>query len=280
MIRRREADATDTVPARRRPELILLRLLPTRTPLHELWAGTKLLMVAALAVMVSVRPTWPTLAVAAAIVATGIVVTRVPSGAVPRLPRWIWFLFLIGVLLDLRSGTAPLVHVAGIELSLGGLEQWLLLTGLAVILISAALLVAWTTPLGDVSPALARLTAPLRWLRLPIDEWILAVGLAIRCLPLLVDETRTLVAVRRLRRRPGTPHPRPSRRAARSVAREAHDLLATAVVVSLRRARDLADAIEARGGVGVPSSPVTGPRRRDGMLLVAMVIVVAATLAL
>jgi energy-coupling factor transporter transmembrane protein EcfT len=75
-------------------------------------------------------------------------------------------------------------------------------------------------------------------------------------------------------------HPRRSRRAARSVAREAHDLLATAVVVALRRARDLADAIEARGGVGAPSGPVTGPRRRDWVLLVAIVIVVAATLAL
>jgi energy-coupling factor transporter transmembrane protein EcfT len=280
MSRRRETDPTDHVETRRRPELILLRLLPDRSPLHELWAGTKLLIVAALAVMVSVRPTWPTLAVAAAVVATGIVVARVPSGAVPRLPRWIWFLFLIGVLLDVRSGKAPVVHAAGIDFSLGGLEQWLLLTGLAVVLISAALLVAWTTPLGDVSPALARLTAPLRRLRLPVDEWILAVGLAIRCLPLLVDETRTLIAVRRLRRRPGAAHPRPSRRAARSVAREAHDLLATAVVVALRRARDLADAIEARGGVGAPSSPVTGPRRRDWVLLVAIVIVVAATLAL
>jgi energy-coupling factor transporter transmembrane protein EcfT len=280
MSRRRETDTPDPREARRRPELILLRLLPNRSPLHDLWAGTKLVIVAALAVMVSVRPTWPTLAVAAAVVAIGILVARVPSGAVPRLPRWIWFMFLIGVVLDLRSGRPPVVHAAGIDLSLGGLEQWLLLTGLAVVLISAALLVAWTTPLGEVSPALARLTAPLRRLRLPIDEWILAVGLAIRCLPLLVDETRTLVAVRRLRRRPEGTRPRPSRHAVRSVAREAHDLLATAVVVSLRRARDLADAIEARGGVGAPSSPVTGPRRRDGVLLAAMVVVVAATLAL
>ena len=280
MSRRRETDATDTVEARRRPELILLRLLPNRSPLHDLWAGTKLLIVAALAVMVSVRPTWPTLAVAAAVVATGILVARVPSGAVPRLPRWIWFMFLIGVLLDLRSGTPPVVHPAGIALSLGGLEQWLLFIALTVVLIAAALLVGWTTPLGEVSPALARLTAPLRRLRLPIDEGILAVGLAIRCLPLLVDETRTLVAVRRLRRRPEATRSRPSRRVVRSVAREAHDLLATAVVVSLRRARDLADAIEARGGVGAPSPPVTGPRRRDAMLLVAMVIVVAVTLGL
>lgn len=280
MARRRTADVTEPAEPRRRPELIVLRLLPDRSPLHDLWAGTKLLFVAAIAIMVSVRPTWPTLAVAAAIVTTGIVVARVPAGAVPRLPRWIWLVFLLGVLLDARSGTPPVVHPAGIAVSLGGLEQWLLFTTLAVVLIAAALLVGWTTPLGEVSPALARLTAPLRRLRLPVDEWILAVGLAIRCLPLLVDETRTLVAVLRLRRRPGAPRPRPSRRVVGSVVREANDLLATAVVVSLRRARDLADAIDARGGVNAPGSPVTGPRRRDALVLAVLVVVVAVTLTL
>jgi energy-coupling factor transporter transmembrane protein EcfT len=279
MSRRSDSGGTDTVETRRRPELIVLRLLPDRSPLHDLWAGTKLLIVAALAVMVSLRPTWPALAVAAAVVATGILVARVPAGAVPRLPRWIWFMVLIGVVLDARSGTPPVIHPAGIDVSLGGLDQWLLFTSLAVVLLTAALLVGWTTPLGEVSPALARLTGPLRRLRLPVDEWILAAGLAIRCLPLLVDETRTLVAVRRLRRRPGARRPRPSRRVVGSVVREAHDLLATAVVVSLRRARDLADAIEARGGVGAPSSPVSGPRRRDGVVLAAMVIVVTVTLS-
>ncbi len=279
-VSRRATPATDTTGRRRRPELILLRLLPRHSPLHDLWAGTKLLVVAALAVMVSVRPSWPTLAVAAAVVGTGILVARVPAGAVPRLPRWIWVLFVLWGLLNLRSGTPPVVHPAGVAVSLGGLEQWLLLSALAAVLIAAAFLVGWTTPLGEVSPALARLGAPFRWVRLPVDEWILAVGLAIRCLPLLVDETRTLVAVRRLRRRPGTPRPRPSRHLVRSVAWEAHDLLATAVVVSLRRARDLADAIEARGGVTAPGSAVTGPRRRDAVLLVAIAVVVVLTLTL
>jgi energy-coupling factor transporter transmembrane protein EcfT len=127
---------------------------------------------------------------------------------------------------------------------------------------------------------LARLAAPARWLRLPVDEWIVAVGLAIRCLPLLIDETRTLVAVRRVRRRHVAVRPSSVRTTLRVVGYEAHDLLATLVVVALRRARDLADAIEARGGIRASTGPASGPRLADVVVLATLAVVVTATLVL
>ncbi len=264
--------------ARRKPEVVLLRLLPRTSPLHRLWAGTKLLAVTLLAVLVSVQPNGITLLAAGIVIGTGLVVARVPLGAFPRLPRWFWILFAGGGLLTLRSGTAPVERVAGIDLSLGGIEQWALFAALGIVLIVAALLVAWTTPLGEVAPALARLAAPLRWLRLPVDEWVIAVGLAIRCLPLLLDEIRTLVAVRRLRRRPHRPARVPLRRALAQGIREGHDLLATAIVVALRRAQDLAEAIEARGGVGWTPSGKAGPGPIDLVVLAVIAVIAAAAL--
>jgi energy-coupling factor transporter transmembrane protein EcfT len=280
MIRERARDGSAPPPTRRRhkPELVLLRLLPGRSPLHRLWAGTKLIVVAVLAVVVSVQPTWTSLLTVTLVVGAGLVAARVPLGAFPRLPAWFWALFAAGSLLTLRSGTAPVVHLGGVELSLGGIEQWALLAALGIVLIIAALLVGWTTPLGEVAPALARLGSPLRRLRLPVDEWVVAVGLAIRCLPLLVDEIRTLVAVRRLRRRE-TPAPRvPLRRAFANGAREGGDLLTTAIVVALRRARDLAEAIEARGGLGSAPGSTVRPGRADLLVLVGLAAVAAATL--
>jgi energy-coupling factor transporter transmembrane protein EcfT len=214
------------------------------------------------------------------VVALGTLVARVPPGAVPRLPRWIWVALAFSALLAARSGTAPLTHVAGVQVSLGGLGDWALLTLLAVVLLGGALLVGWTTPLGEVAPALGRLAAPARWLRLPVDEWIVAVGLAIRCLPLLIDETRTLVAVRRVRRRRVAVRPSSVRTTLRVVGYEAHDLLATLVVVALRRARDLADAMEARGGIRASTGPASGPRLADVVVLATLAVVVTATLVL
>jgi energy-coupling factor transport system permease protein len=138
--------------------------------------------------------------------------------------------------------------VAGIGLSLGGLDQWAQFTALAAVLVFSGALIGWTTPLGEVAPALAQLGRPLRWLRLPVDEWIIAIGLAIRCLPLLIDEMRVLAAARRLRAHEDDPQERP-RATVRNMLVETHDLMATAIVASIRRARDLADAIVARGGI-------------------------------
>ncbi len=274
----RAAPTTETRP-RRSHEFVVLRLLPHDSPVHRLWAGTKLLIVLGIGIMLSFRPTWPALGVAAAIVAVGVVAAHVPAGAVPRLPRWIWVLALADALLTLRSGAHPVVHIGSVDLSLGGLSDWALLVGLALVILAAALLVGWTTPLGDVAPALARLTAPLRALRLPVDEWVLAVGLAIRSLPLLIDEIHTLFAVSRLRR-PATRERVRWRQRVGIVVRDIEGLLSTAVVVALRRARDLADAIEARGGLAAPTTTSAPPGAIDAVLLVTVTAVIAAVLIL
>jgi len=236
--------------SRRDTELTFLRLVPGNTPVHRLWAGTKLLIAAELALIVSISPTWPMVGVTAGIVALELLVARIPLGAFPRLPNWFFGLMGLSAVLSLWSSVPPVVHVAGIGLSMGALNEWALFMALAVVLVVSGALVGWTTPLGEVAPALDRLLRPLRWLRMPVDEWVIAIGLAIRCLPLLIDEIRVLGAARRLRAHddePGRDHPRALMR---DVLIETHDLMSTAIVASIRRARDLADAIVARGGLG------------------------------
>lgn len=92
-----------------------------------------------------------------------------------------------------------------------------------------------------MAPALRRLLAPLRLARFPVDELATAVALTVRCLSLLVDELRTLQAARHVRRAAPARGVRP-----RLV--ELQDLLVAALVVAMRRARELGQAIDARGG--------------------------------
>jgi len=239
---------------RRETELTFLRLVPGTSPVHRLWAGTKLLIAAELALMLSIAPTWPMVAVTAAVVLLELLIARIPLGAFPRLPNWIFIFVGVSALLSMWSSEKPLVDVGGITLSLGALNQWALFTTLAIVLVVSGAIVGWTTPLGDVAPALEKLLRPLRWLRLPVDEWIIAIGLAIRCLPLLIDEIRIVAAARKLRADDAEPVKETPRAVFRQVLAETHDLMATAIVVSIRRARDLADAIVARGGLGAATS--------------------------
>ena len=260
---------------RRRPsgEPTLLRPLPGDTPIHRLWAGTKLLGVAAVAVVLSVRPEWTAVGVLGGLVLAGLIIARIPLSAAPRLPRWFIVVFFLGALLTLRSVRPPLVHVAGIALSMGALDEWARYTVLFLVIVTAAALTSWTTPLAEVAPALSRLGTPLRWCRLPVDEWAVGAALSIRCLPLLIDEIRTLTAARRLRQRPRDDN---ESRLRWAVA-EARDLLLASLTVSLRRAHEFGDAIEARGGIGMVSDSNARPRMRDGLALavIAVVAVVA-----
>ena len=91
----------------------------------------------------------------------------------------------------------------------------------------------------------------MKWLRFPVDDWAVALALALRAFPMLIDEFRLLFAARRLRPRPVMPEGQPRRR--RWFA-DMVDLLAAGVAVALRRADEMGDAITVRGDTGKTGS--------------------------
>jgi energy-coupling factor transporter transmembrane protein EcfT len=250
-------------------DLHILRCLPRPSPLHRLWAGTKLIIVAAVGIALVAKPTWPSQAVAATFLLIGILVAHYPPGAVPRLPRWFLGLLALGALLSLSSGGAPNVHIGGLTIGLNGLEEWARFTALGVIVFGMAILLGATTPIADLPGAVDRLFTPLRWIRLPVDEFVAAFTLVVRAFPLIMDEMRALYAAWRLRR--------PTLGRDFGVVRELHDALITAISASMRRARDLARAIEARGGIGRMPPPPARIRLGD---LIAVLLAAAAIFAI
>jgi energy-coupling factor transporter transmembrane protein EcfT len=237
-----------------------------------MWAGTKLVCLGGLGLAITIEPTWRTIAITTPVVVLAVLVSRVPRGVAPRLPRWFWIGIGIASFLGLSAGGPPDLRLGGSTIGLGGLFEWARAMATFGLLAVGAALIGWTTPLADLGPALATLGRPLRPVRVPVDELVTAVVLAVRCLPLLVDEMRILQAARRVRR-PVAPT------GLRQRLHEVHDLLVTALVSAVRRAREMADAIEWRGGLGpVPTRPVRlrGPDAAAfAVVAVALVAVVA-----
>lgn len=220
----------------------LLREVPRDSPVHRLWAGTKIVCVAVLGLTLSLVTSWVAIGLVAVFVVLSAVVARVPPTALPRLRPWFYALLVFGGLFSVPVGLdAVLLYVR--------------LTVLGAVLLIASLLLGATTALGDVAPALARLGTPLRLLRVPVDEWAVAVALCVRAFPLLVQDVRVLAAARRLRRPSG-------RRSYQEVNQEVLDLMVSALATSMRRAGELGEAITARGGTGrlvaVPGRPGAG----------------------
>lgn len=247
-----------------RRAVVLLRPVPGTSMVHQLWAGTKLIVVFVVSLLLSFYPGWIAIGLMALLVVVALRLARIPRSAVPSLPRWLWVLLLFGAVTAAMGGGDPVLHLASHDIEVGGLLKFLRFTALSVVLLALGAMISWTTNVADVAPAIATLFRPLKWVRIPVDDWAVALALAFRAFPMLIDEFRLLYAARRLRPRPVLPDGRARRRG--RVA-DLVDLLAAGVTVALRRADEMGDAITARGGTGQISAALSRPGRNDWLVL-------------
>lgn len=262
-----------TTPRSRRP-VVILRPVPGDTVIHRMWPGTKLIAVAVMGALVAMYPLWPAIAVVAALSGTAVVLARVPRSALPSIPRWAWGTVVAGGVVTALAGGAPIITLGSIGLPLGGLLSFLRFGALTIVILGAGALVAWTTHVADVAPAVAVLLRPLARLRVPVDDWAAAIALGLRSFPMLIGEFRVLFAARRMR-------PRPVLSGVRARIRwsltDTVDLLAAAITVALRRADEMGDAITARGGAGRLSAVPSRPQMRDWVTIGIVVIACGTT---
>ncbi|MCX5045646.1 energy-coupling factor transporter transmembrane protein EcfT [Aldersonia sp. NBC_00410] len=236
---------------------VVLRRVPGNSAVHRLWAGTKMLAVVAISVLLMFVPSWPVLGVVTVFLLAVALIARVPPTAVPRPPWWFWGLMVLGGLINAPIGTTAVLRY--VQIAVFGL-----------VLLGASFVIAWTTALNEIAPAVATLCAPLRKLRLPVDEWAVAIALSLRSLPLLMEEMRVLRAGRRLRPKGGSPHnPRDN---------GLIDIITAVMSIATRRAGELAEAITARGGTGQLTAYPAGPGRADAVA--ALIVAASGALAI
>lgn len=256
--------STDGSARRTSRPVVLLVPVPGRSRIHDLWAGTKLLIVFGISVLLTLYPGWVTIATVGVLVFAAARLAHIPRGAVPSIPRFLWILLAFGAFLTALSGGSPRLSLAGLDIGLGGALNFLRISALTIVLLGLGAMVSWTTNIAEIGPALATLGRPFRLLRIPVDEWAVALALALRAFPMLIDEFQVLYAARRLRPKE-IPKTRKARRRRRAL--ELIDLLAAAVTVALRRADEMGDAITARGGTGQLSANPARPKPVDWVTL-------------
>lgn len=255
--------------------VVLLRPVPGRSVVHDLWAGTKLTAVFAISVLLTLYPGWVPIGLTAALLLTGAWLAHIPRGVLPSLPRWLPILLAVVGGTATLAGGSPHIWVGDVSLGLGGLLDFLRITALSVVLLGLSALVSWTTNVADIAPAVATLCRRLRPLRIPVDDWSVALALALRTFPMLIDELRVLNAARRLRPKQSAP----TRRARlRRLLTDVVDLVVAVMTVTLRRADEMGDAITARGGAGQISATASKPRMADWVTLSIVAALCAAAL--
>ncbi len=221
--------------------------LPVESPIHRLDSRTKI--ISSLAVMTAVLiPGWAGPVLASFPVCAGVLLARIS-------PRLLWMhvrsvrlimavTFLFQTLFtpgDVLLGAGPLsVTVQGIQ---SGVD---LLLRIALIFTAGIILTSTTSPLSLAS-GMEYLFRPLGRLGLPVHEMVMAVTMAMRFVPVIFEEARTIMSAQ-ISRGAGFYGPGLARRAAAVTA-----LMVPLLVGAFRRSEDLAAAMEARcyrGGTG------------------------------
>ncbi|WP_330252096.1 energy-coupling factor transporter transmembrane protein EcfT [Nocardia sp. NBC_00565] len=238
---------------------VLFREVPVTSPVHSLWAGTKMIGAFLISVVLMFLPSWPVLGLMITFLIAIGVLARLPLSTLPRLPWWFWAMLGAGALLNVPIGGDAVLRYTNAAI-------------FGLILLASSFLIAWTTPMGDIAPALAKLGSPLRKLRVPVDEWAVVIALTLRGLPLLMEEIRVLRAARRLRPQVSLLN--------RAADNPFIDILTAAMAVSTRRATELGEAITARGGTGQLTARPSAPGRNDVIALSVVIAVCLGAVAL
>ena len=101
--------------------MVLLRPVPGRTVIHELWAGTKLIVVAGIGVLLTFYPGWVPIAAGCGFWCCATArLAHIPRGALPSVPRWLWILLLLGGVTAALAGGSPVITRLGVDSASAG----------------------------------------------------------------------------------------------------------------------------------------------------------------
>lgn len=216
--------------------------VPGATPVHRLWAGTKLLVVLAFGFgLAFAGKLWGFGAVAAVLLAAA-AAGRLSPALLWRGLRPLLFALVIGVLVLLLTTPGHAVaHIGPAVITTKGLDHAIRFPGTLFLLALAAQIVNRTTPVAESVAALGVLLHPLRKLRLPVDELLTMIAISLRFLPILAEE------VTRLRQAQATRGLSPGHGDLETRGQAIQSWVVALVHANLRRAADLGEAMEARG---------------------------------
>ena len=229
----------------------LPRPLPWPTPLSRAWPGTLIACWTVLTTCVILSPRWSTLAIVGGLLLVASLVVRLPLSVAPRPPMWFVSGFIGGCL--------------GAWLG-DGLELFLRVSTLALVVLWGSGLIAWVTPTASLAAALRFFLRPLRLLGAPVDQWSLVVASALRGLPMLRDQAQAVLDTAKLRLGQDM-----AALSLRGSARLSVDVITAILSATSRGAAETGRAMSMRGSIEAQDGATRGARVRLGWVDAAVI---------
>ena len=229
----------------------LPRPLPWSTPLSRAWPGTLIACWTVLTTCVILSPRWSTLAIVGGLLLVASLVVRLPLSVAPRPPMWFVSGFVGGCI--------------GAWLG-DGLELFLRVSTLALVVLWGSGLIAWVTPTASLAAALRFFLWPLRLVGAPVDQWSLVMASALRGLPMLRDQAQAVLDTAKLRLGQDM-----ATLSLRGYARLSVDVITAILSATSRGAAETGRAMSMRGAIEARDSVNRGARVRLGWVDAAVI---------
>ncbi len=221
---------------------------PVQSFLHRMDARLKILFLIAYIVAIFLASNFYGLAACAFVLIVATIASRVPLGKVLRSLRGILFLVLFTAVLNLFFYVGDQVYWPGpavyhwwiFRITQGGIVFSLFLVLRLILLVLCSSLLTYTTTPVDLTDGIESLLTPLKWIRFPVHELALIMSIALRFIPILMDETERIKNAQKARGadfETGGPIKK---------IKAIVPILIPLLLSAFRRADELGDAMEAR----------------------------------
>ena len=246
---------------------------PAKSFVHNMDPRAKLVLVIAYIVAIFLASNFYALAAVTLFLVIAVIFSRVPFGRVLRSVKMILFVIIFTAILNLFFYSAGEdAHMIWewrfLSLSWESVINTIFLAmRLFLLVMGTSILTLTTTPVA-LTDGIESLLTPLKWIKFPVHELALIMSIALRFIPILIDETNRIIAAQKAR---GANF---EKGGLISRAKAMIPVLIPLLVSAFRRAEDLGDAMDARcysGAKGRTKYKKLTFTWRDliGMLLVA-----------
>ena len=259
-------------------DITLGQYYPADSIVHKLDPRVKLVTTIAFLVALFVADDWVGYLVATVFLVAVIKLSRVPFHFMVKGLKAIFFILLITLIFNLflTPGDVVLVQIWKLKITDKGLHTAIFMAIRLIYLILGSSVMTLTTTPNDLTDGLEKLMSPLKKLHVPVHEVAMMMSIALRFIPILLEETDKIMKAQIAR---GADFENGN---LIQKAKNLVPLLVPLFISAFRRANDLAMAMEARcyrGGEGRTKMKPLIYARRDYYAYGVVVIFLAAIIA-
>ena len=174
---------------------------PVKSFLHNLDPRIKILFLIGFIVAIFLAKEFLALGICAAVLFIAVLCSRVPLGRVLGAIKGIIFLILFTAILNIffHQGETVLWEWKFLKITQEGIIFSAFLILRIILLVICSSLLTYTTTPVSLTDGIESLLTPLKWIKFPVHELALIMSIALRFIPILMDETERIMNAQKAR---------------------------------------------------------------------------------